>query len=53
MDDVAKGKPDDFVIATGESYSVREFCTEAFRYIDIDIEWIGTASKEKGIKKKW
>ncbi len=45
-------KPDDFVVATGESHSVREFCTESFKYVDIDIEWVGKKENEKGINKK-
>lgn len=31
-------EPDDFVIATGENYSVRDFLTEAFSYLDLDWE---------------
>ncbi len=41
--------PDDFVIATGESHSVREFVALAFAHIGIDIEWRGTGLGEKGI----
>jgi GDPmannose 4,6-dehydratase len=28
--------PDDYVIATGETHSIRELCEEAFRYVDLD-----------------
>ena len=42
-------KPDDFVIATGKVHSVREFVEEAFKYIDIEIEWKGKGDREKGI----
>jgi GDPmannose 4,6-dehydratase len=45
-------EPDDYVIATGESHTVREFATEAFKNIDIELEWKGTVTKEKGIDKK-
>ena len=45
-------KPDDFVIATGEQHSVREFCTLSFKYAGIDIEWQGKGVDEKGIDKK-
>ena len=45
-------KPEDYVIATGKSYSVRDFCTECFKYIGVDIEWIGENEREKGINKK-
>ncbi len=44
-------KPDDFVIATGESHSVREFLQLAFRNVGIEIEWVGKGVNEKGIKK--
>ena len=44
--------PDDYVLATGETTSVREFCTEAFSCLGIEIEWIGKGVNEKGIHKK-
>ena len=40
---------DDFVIATGETHTVREFCTLAFRYAGIELEWQGSGPDEKGI----
>jgi len=45
-------KPDDFVIATGEQHSVREFCELAFKEAGIDIEWVGGGLEERGIDKK-
>ncbi len=45
-------KPDDFVIATGEQHSVREFCTLAFKFAGIELEWQGKGVEEKGIDKK-
>lgn len=45
-------KPEDFVIATGEQYSVRTFCELAFRCAGIEIEFVGTGINEKGIDKK-
>lgn len=45
-------KPDDFVIATGEQHSVREFCTLSFKFAGIDLEWQGKGIDEKGIDKK-
>lgn len=45
-------KPDDFVIATGEQHSVREFCTLAFHYAGIELEWRGEGVEEKGVEKK-
>ncbi|MDO4989823.1 MAG: GDP-mannose 4,6-dehydratase [Eubacteriales bacterium] len=44
-------KPDDFVIATGEQHSVREFATLAFRYAGIELEWQGEGVDEKGIDR--
>jgi len=43
--------PTDFVIATGETHTVREFCDLAFKYLDINIEWEGEGVKEKGFDK--
>lgn len=45
-------KPDDYVIATGKQYSVREFCELAFKELDIEIIWQGEGISEKGIDKK-
>lgn len=45
-------KPDDFVLATGKSYSVRDFIKEAFKIINIDIIFKGKEMKEVGINKK-
>jgi GDPmannose 4,6-dehydratase len=42
-------KPDDFVIATGEAHSVREFVESAFKRVEIDIEWLGCGLEEKGV----
>ena len=44
-------EPDDFVIATGEMHTVREFCTLAFREAGIQLEWQGKGIDEKGIDK--
>ena len=45
-------QPDDFVIATGESHSVREFCTLAFKETGIELRWEGAGVDEKGIDVK-
>jgi len=42
-------KPDDFVIATGEQHSVREFCELAFAETGIRLNWQGKGKDEKGI----
>lgn len=41
--------PEDFVIATGEFHSVREFCTLAFAEVGIQLRWEGIGVDEKGI----
>lgn len=43
--------PEDYVIATGEQYSVRQFCELAFKEANIEIEWKGENENEKGICK--
>lgn len=45
-------KPDDYVVATGEAHSVREFCEIAFKKAGIELEWQGEGVEEKGIDKK-
>lgn len=44
-------KPEDFVIATGEMHTVREFVELSFKHVGIEIEWTGTGVEEKGINK--
>ena len=44
-------QPSDYVIATGEQHSVREFATIAFRHVGIDLRWEGDGAEEKGIDK--
>lgn len=41
--------PEDFVIATGEMHTVREFCTRAFDRVGITLDWQGEGADEKGI----
>ena len=45
-------EPDDFIIATGEQYSVREFCDRAFEHVGITLCWEGKGVDEKGIDEK-
>ncbi len=45
-------QPEDFVIATGETRSVRSFVDLAFQELDISIEWTGSGVNEKGIDRK-
>lgn len=42
-------KPDDYVISTGETHSVREFVELAFRATDMEIEWHGQGENEYGV----
>ena len=44
-------EPDDYVIATGVQHTVREFCTLAFHYVGIELEWKGQGIDEKGYDK--
>lgn len=44
-------KPEDFVIATGEMHSVREFVELAFKHVGVEIEWTGQGVEEYGINK--
>lgn len=44
--------PEDFVIATGEMHTVREFCTLAFRYAGINLRWEGEGVNEQGIDEE-
>ena len=45
-------KPQDYVIATGETHTVREFVELSFKEVGVDIEWKGTGIDEKGIDSK-
>jgi GDPmannose 4,6-dehydratase len=42
-------KPDDYVIATGQTHSVREFCEAAFAHVDLPLTWKGEGLHEKGV----
>jgi GDPmannose 4,6-dehydratase len=44
--------PDDFVIATGEQHSVREFVSLAARELGIEVEWRGNGVDETGVNRK-
>lgn len=45
-------KPDDYVIATGETHTVRDFCQQAFRELDIELVWEGEGINEKARNTK-
>ncbi len=44
--------PDDFVLATNETHTVREFVDYTFKELDLELEWQGKEENEKGICKK-
>lgn len=44
--------PDDYVLATGETHSVRSFCDKAFGEVGIDLEWKGEGVNERGINSE-
>lgn len=43
---------DDYVVSTGETHTVREFCEIAFRCAGMELEWVGKGIEEKGIDRK-
>jgi GDPmannose 4,6-dehydratase len=45
-------KPDDYVVGTGESHSIREFVELTFNYAGIEIEWQGSGSEEKELSAR-
>ena len=44
-------KPDDYVLATGEQHTVREFVNLAFGFCGIELDWQGSGVNEKGVDK--
>lgn len=48
---VQQEEPEDFVIATGETHTVRAFCEMAFSCVDLDLVWKGEGVNEKGYDK--
>jgi GDPmannose 4,6-dehydratase len=45
-------EPDDYVLASGEAHSVRDFVEEAFRHVGREIQWQGAGVEEKGLDAK-
>ena len=45
-------KPNDYVIATGETHTIREFIEESFKHININIQWQGSNEEEIGFDPK-
>ena len=46
-------KPDDYVVGTGESHSIREFVESAFAYAGVELEWVDSGISEKGVVKSF
>lgn len=44
-------EPEDYVIATGQQHSVREFCQLAFKNVGIELDFVGEGENEKGINR--
>ena len=44
--------PDDFILATGKSITVREFANKVFKKLNLDLIWRGKKENEKGLCKK-
>jgi GDPmannose 4,6-dehydratase len=47
-----QNEPEDFVLATGETHSVKEFIETVFKELEMDLEWKGVTENEIGISKK-
>ena len=45
-------EPDDFVLSTNETHTIKEFIIEACQYTNIDLYWVGEGVDEKGYDKK-
>jgi GDPmannose 4,6-dehydratase len=45
-------RPDDYVLATGKAWTIRDFVTKAGAFLDFDIQWEGKGEKEVGIDRK-
>lgn len=44
--------PGDYVLATGQSHSVRDFVVAAYKHMEVDIQWIGSGITEQGLCRK-
>jgi GDPmannose 4,6-dehydratase len=49
---ISADRPDDFVVGTGETHSVREFCEAAFAEVDFELEWEGRGDAEVGRERR-
>ena len=44
--------PDDYVIASGEAHTVREFASHAFAEVGIELDWVGEGAEERGLQRE-
>ena len=44
-------KPDDFILATGKTFTVKQFIEKTFKLLDINLDWLGSGLTEKAIEK--
>ena len=51
MENFAKKKPSDYVIATGKTYSIKYFINVATKYLKMNVKWVGKGLNEKLINK--
>ena len=49
INSISSYKPDDFILATGESHTIREFVELTFKELDIQISWEGSGLNEIGV----
>lgn len=47
-----QSSPEDFVVGTGETHSVREFCQAAFAEVGVDLAWEGEGTGERGVDRR-
>lgn len=47
-----QASPEDYVVATGQTHTVREFCEVAFRAAGYSLDWIGSGLDERGLDSK-
>ena len=45
-------KPEDFVISTGKTYSIKQFVNMVCKHIDLPIKWVGSSLDEKAVNLK-
>ena len=49
MENIAAKKPDDYVIGTGKTFTIKDFVNRAAKKMNLNIRWVGTGIKEKAV----